>query len=294
MLTKTPTAQRPRSKRWDRGHALANRLKHDGARAGLAPELRTEAMLLLHRGLLTEAQVAVGIQIAEIYGEYERAIGAPRRSGSSPHYERVYGLREVLFSDGRAIRARQRRDELQAVFDGLPVGHKARLQATVEKLFVDNLPIAGAETPSIRPVLDRIAAAWKASARAAWKPLSDLGSPIIDNLDDARIEIAKLRDRITELRMENKELKAKLGRPKGSKKRSDRWYLGLGLVAEDLKPMKDWAIAEKLREEVPYKGKTDSLRQEISRARHHPALAKLKAQHPKADAATLIRTVLLK
>ena len=150
---------------------------------------------------------------------------------------------------------------MQAVFDALPVGHKARLQATVEKLFIDNLPIGDGEVPSILPVIERLAvrlgrasdrsdtAIAISARRPAWIPLSDLGSPLIGNLDDALIEIAKLR-------AENNELRAKLGRPKGTKKKGDGWYLRLGLVAEDLKQqgMKDHEIADKLREEVPLNG----------------------------------------
>jgi hypothetical protein len=155
-------ARRPSELQRARGRAIANRLKHYGAQAGLDPKLCMVAMQLLHQRLLTEQQVNAGIEIATIYGEYERAIGAPRRSEASPHYGEAYckcgyGPSEILVEDERAIRARKRRDDLQVVFNDLPVGHKDRVQTTIEKLFVENQQISNAKLPSIRPVLDQAA-----------------------------------------------------------------------------------------------------------------------------------------
>jgi hypothetical protein len=62
-----------------------------------------------------------------------------------------------LVNDERAKGARRRREHVQAVFNDLPLGPKERIPATIEKLFVENLPIANAELPSIRPVLDQAA-----------------------------------------------------------------------------------------------------------------------------------------
>jgi len=113
----------------------------------------------------------------------------------------------------------------------------------------------------------------KGSGRDVSTPLSDLGSPVITNLDDAQVEVAKLRAENAKLRVENKKLRAKLGRPKGTKEKGDSWYVKLGLIAEDFKQqgMTDQAIAEKLREEVPLKEITsETIRKQISQARHHP------------------------
>jgi hypothetical protein len=51
---------------------------------------------------LTELQVETGLHVGRIYGEYERAIGAPLRHAASPQYERAYGRPESILA-GRQV-----------------------------------------------------------------------------------------------------------------------------------------------------------------------------------------------
>jgi hypothetical protein len=89
----------------------------------------------------------------------------------------VYGQPKILVDDKQAIRARKRMDDVQALFNDLPVGHKTRIRATIEKLFIENLPIPNAELPSVRPVLDQAAVRFGFAPEPRSRPRSqELGA----------------------------------------------------------------------------------------------------------------------
>lgn len=143
-----------------RGLAIANWLKHEGARAGLDPRLRCELLLLAQQGLLTARQVAAGLLVGRIYGTFER-FKRRRRSAASPSYLRAFGDpdgddetdRDVL---DRMKTARRRWLELQDEIKALPV-NAALAREQLEALCVEDRPIPAANLDSVAAMLDRIA-----------------------------------------------------------------------------------------------------------------------------------------
>jgi hypothetical protein len=117
-------------------------------------------------GKLTAPQVEAGKLVAQIYGEFHRATGQPRRSCASPDYERTFvgssELRpEIYWSDEYCARAEKRFAYLQKIFGTLASPTEvASARAAVERLCVDNLPIDATHLPGVAAMLNRVAAAF--------------------------------------------------------------------------------------------------------------------------------------
>ncbi len=162
----------------DRGRSIAQWLRHQGARAGLDPRLRSEVMLLVHAGELTERQADTAILVGRIYGQFER-FKRRRRTAASPSYIRAFGdpdgaedpenpgaeplivdkvERDPTELEHRVLKATARWQRLQDTIDGALGPAASRARGVLEQLCVENQPVAAALLPGLRAVLNVIGA----------------------------------------------------------------------------------------------------------------------------------------
>lgn len=82
--------EEPQSPVQDQDAQIRQGAKHEEIRRLFGWQDTTQLGRLYFVGELTERQVQAGELVGRIYGEFDRAIGAPELERASPHYERAY------------------------------------------------------------------------------------------------------------------------------------------------------------------------------------------------------------
>lgn len=140
---------------------LIYRMREHGKALGLDPRLGSVLGVMgVHREL-SDAEIAAGFAVAEIYGRYEMLQGLPRRTVASPSYERGFGakaeiditamLPEDLKRHRRAVKKATKR------FDNLQAWLTHDEQNLVEAVCCANERCPVMDKPKLAAILNRVA-----------------------------------------------------------------------------------------------------------------------------------------
>jgi len=171
-----------------RGQQIWRRIKDTAIAAGLDPKAGTQLNHFAILGLLTEAEVAAGGEVARIYNEYRRWHGQ-RTSPASPGYMRASpgtNPDDELFDpdlvatheqaaqrsslDRTIRRAELRWLRIQEWVHVLPPGPAQRTLGALERLCVEDLEISRAEITLVAPMLAYFAQKFGMTAQGHASP----------------------------------------------------------------------------------------------------------------------------